>query len=303
MRLRVLALASLLFTAAHGQSQFTSVQSQQVNILSWNIYMLPGFLGTGKEQRSKIIGGMLVASEYDVIVFQEAFYAPARKKIREQLKAYYPFEAGPANSKKFSFRTNSGLWILSKFPIISQQEIMFDTRQGIDAMSRKGALLVELNVNSQRIQVIATHLQNAGHTILKQSQCEELFSKLLQKAQRPGVPQIICGDFNIDRYASPDTYQQMLALLGANDCELSGNSFTYDRLNNDLGIETGTKRELIDFILTRENESSLNRLKHSVKIFRQQWHKRHHDLSDHYAIEAVIEFKNAVPIVTASAMP
>lgn len=301
MRLCVLALASLFFTSAHGQGR-PGVQSQQVSILSWNIYMLPGFLGVGKTQRSEIIGKLLKRSSYDVIVFQEAFHGPARKRIRQQLKELYPFEAGPANSRTFSLRTNSGLWVLSKFPIVSQQEIVFDTRQGIDAMSRKGALLVELNVNGQHIQVIATHLQNAGHFAIKQNQCRELFHKLLRQMQRLGVPQIICGDFNIDRHASPDSYKQMLAVLQANDCDIPGDSFSYDRLNNDLSMEPGTKRELIDFILTRNNDSGLQRLDQCVKIFREQWRKRHVDLSDHYAMEAVIELQRIAPVV-ASTVP
>lgn len=300
MRLCVLVLTGLFFTAAHAQPEPLS-HMQRVSILSWNIYMLPGFLGTGKLQRSEALGNVLSASEYDVIVFQEAFYAPARRKIRNLLKAYYPFEAGPANSKRFSLRTNSGLWIFSKFPIVHQQEIMFETRYGVDALSRKGALLVELDVRGQRIQVIATHLQNAGQATLRQSQCEELFQRLLQPAQKAGVPQIICGDFNIDRYSANETYQQMLDILQANDAEVETDSFSYDRIANDLDVEPGTKRELIDFILTRENDSMVKRLRQSVRVFRQRWHKNHEDLSDHYALETKLEFRNELSFVSAAA--
>lgn len=302
MRLCVLVLTGLFFTAAHAQSE-PLAQTQRVSILSWNIYMLPGFLGTGKLQRSEALGNVLSASEYDVIVFQEAFYAPARRKIRNLLKAQYPFEAGPANAKRFSLRTNSGLWIFSKFPIVHQQEIMFETRYGVDALSRKGALLVELDVRGQRMQVIATHLQNAGQATLRQSQCEELFQRLLQPSQKPGVPQIICGDFNIDRYSANETYQQMLDILHAKDADVETGAFSYDRVANDLDVEPGTKRELIDFILTRENASNVQRVKHAIKIFKQRWHSNHQDLSDHYAIETKIEFRNDVTFVTASSIP
>jgi phospholipase C len=295
-------MTSLFFTTAHGQNYPTPAQPQRIKILSWNIYMLPGFLGAGKLQRSEAIGRLLANSEYTVLVFQEAFHAPARKRIRQQLKAAYPYEAGPANAKSFSFRTNSGLWIWSKFPIVSQQEIVFENRYGVDALSRKGALLVELDIRGQRMQVIATHLQNAGSARFKEGQCKELFDKLLKNFQRPGIPQVICGDFNIDRYEAEDTYRKMLTTLQANDSELAAGSFSYDRLVNDLTVEPGTKRELIDFILTRENASGISRLRQGIRVFRHRWSARHQDLSDHYALEAEIDFHNTDQLVAASAV-
>lgn len=293
MKPYVLVLASLFFTSAH--AQIPNTRPQRIKVLSWNIYMLPGFLGVGKTERSDAIGTVLRSGEYDVIVFQEAFFTGARNKIRELLKPVYPFEAGPANARPFSLRTNSGLWIWSKFPIVAQHEIVFRTRYGIDAMSRKGGLLVELDVSGSRIQILATHLQNSGEADLKQLQCVELFTRLLQREQREGVPQLICGDFNVDRYDAPDAYRSMLSRLDACDAELAPGSFTYDRQTNDLGVEPGAKRELIDFIFVRENESSIKRLHYAVKIFKGQWHARHQDLSDHYAIETEVELSVRKP--------
>lgn len=281
----------------------TTPVSPRVKVLSWNIYMLPGFLGFGKNERSEAIGAVLSSGTYDVVVFQEAFYAAARHRIRERLKSVYPYEAGPANARPFSVRTNSGLWIWSKYPIITQQEIMFDARYGIDGMSRKGGLLVELDVDGHRVQVVATHLQNAGNVRLRQLQCAELFTKLLQPAQRPGVPQIICGDFNVDKYHAPDAYHYMLARLDAHDADVAEGSFSYDRQKNDLGVDPGDARELIDFILVRNNTSSIRRLHYAIKVFNQRWHKRHQDLSDHYAVETELELTSgaeALSTISAS---
>lgn len=263
--------------------------------------MLPGFLGYGKLERSKAIGNLLAKTDYDVIVFQEAFYGPARKHIHDLLKSAFPFQAGPANRKAFSIRTNSGLWIFSKHPIVQDVSIAYETRYGIDAMSRKGALLIELVVGGQHIQVIATHLQNAGNSWRKQGQCAELFHRILKQYERPGVPQIICGDFNIDRYQAADDYRSMLSTLRATDTDVSAETFSYDRLTNDLEVKNGTNRELIDFVLTRTNEARLLFRKQSIKIFRQAWHTNHQDLSDHYAIEAELEFHREISALTASA--
>lgn len=301
MKLRVLVLASLFFTTAYGQQDSIPLRSQRMKILSWNIYMLPGFLGCGKLERSEAIGKLLAKSEYDVIVFQEAFYGPARKRIHQLLKSVYPYQAGPANNNALSLRTNSGLWIFSRYPIIREFSIAYETRYGIDALSRKGALLVELDVKGQRVQVIGTHLQNAGNTWRKHSQCAELFHKVIKQFARPNVPQIICGDFNIDKYQASDEYSSVLATLQAKDSDLQEQVYSYDRLNNDLNVERGTTRELIDFIFIRSNAAQFSVKQKSIRIFKQAWHKNHNDLSDHYGVEAEFEFNPEIKTLTASA--
>ena len=127
--------------------------TQKLKILSWNIYMLPGFLAKLNGKRAGRIGELLATSEYDVVVFQEAFCPWARPKIRKKLESEFTYQAGPANRKLFSIKTNSGLWIVSKYPILSHHAIVFKNKHGIDALSRKGALLIELNVNGKGIQV------------------------------------------------------------------------------------------------------------------------------------------------------
>ncbi len=300
MKLFVLVLASLFFTAAFGQDTVL-LQTQRIKVLSWNIYMLPGFLGYGKLERSEAIGELLAQSDYDVIVFQEAFYGPARKKIFELLKSTYPFQAGPANRSPLSFRTNSGLWIFSRHPIVKEFAIAYETRYGIDAMSRKGALLIEINLHGQRVQVIATHLQNAGNAWRKHSQCAELFHKVIKQFARPAVPQIICGDFNIDKYQASQEYESMVATLQVTDSDFAKGEYSYDRLTNDLDVEKGTNRELIDFIFMRNNAAQLSLKRKEIRIFRQAWHRNHHDLSDHYGIEAEFEFKVTPELKTLTA--
>lgn len=254
--------------------------------------MLPGFLGYGKVQRAEAIGQLLASRDYDVIVFQEAFHHSARKTISRHLQPAYPFQAGPANSHSLSLRTNSGIWIFSKHPILNASAIEFQTREGVDALSRKGALLVELNVSGQIIQVIGTHLQNSGEQWLKQSQCEELFYRLLQIHQRTGIPQVVCGDFNIDQHTATENYQLMLQTLDVRN-ELDSGNYSYDRVNNDLQVEPGSKCERLDFIFTRSNDSILECTQKAIKRFRQQWHSHHQDLSDHYSVEAQISFRNS----------
>ncbi len=253
--------------------------------------MLPGMVKPGgKKKRAVSIGKILKESDYDVIVFQEAFQRKARKRIFNQLKESFPYQAGPANRKFISYRTNSGLWIFSKHPIASSQSIIFQNRSGIDALSRKGGLLIEIVLNNKtHIQIAATHLQNSGPAWVRQSQCVEFYNRLLKPFKKEDVPQIVCGDFNISRKA--EEYLFMLQTLQAKDGDLdSEQKFTYDRGQNDLHVESGSQAVLIDYILIRDQGNQIISTAREVRVFRDPWNKSHLDLSDHFALEAEIRF-------------
>ncbi len=303
MKALVLVLSSIFFAPVAALAQPDGVISAQrkIKILSWNIYMLPGFLGTGKIPRAEAIGRLLASSDYDVIVFQEAFHSKARKTLSRLLSPAFPFQAGPANQKTLSLKINSGIWIFSKHPIDTSFAIVYKTRQGIDAFSRKGALLTEIRVDGQPIQVIGTHLQNAGGDWLRYSQCVELHNRLLLAHERLDVSQIVCGDFNINRHRSESGYQYMLEVLGAVDGVANGgNSFSYDRAVNDLTSEPGHQQDLIDYVLFRNSDHTATAGERRIRIFQHRWTKKHRDLSDHFAVEAEIPFPEAPRAIAAT---
>ncbi len=298
MKALILALTSIFFApVAHCQS----AGGEKIKVLSWNIYMLPGVFGSGNALRAEAIGRVLSSGEYDVIVFQEAFDQGARRVISQHLKKTYPYQVGPANQKFFSVKTNSGLWIFSRHPIAAAHSIVFQTRHGVDALSRKGALLTELNVNGNFIQIVATHLQNSGKTWRKQSQCSEIYTNLLKKYQRPGIPQIVCGDFNINRHETSYDYQLMLKTLDVIDCNPGDDVYSYDRVANDLRVENGTNRDLIDYILIRNNLSFTDSSNGKIRVFQKQWNSDHKDLSDHYSLETEVVFRNLTEGFTVAA--
>ena len=298
MKALLLVLTSIFFApVAFSQP----AGGEKIKILSWNIYMLPGVLGSGNIARAEAIGELLSGHDYDVIVFQEAFDPRARKVISRLLNNHYPYQAGPANQKTLSVKINSGIWIFSRHPIRDAQSIVFATRRGIDAMSRKGALLCELDVNNNRVQIVGTHLQNSGGSLVKQKQCAEIYTHLLRKFQKPGVPQIVCGDFNINRHVIGDEYQSMLRALDVVDSNTgSERLYSYDRLNNDLHVEAGSGRDLIDYILIRNNFSLSGTERGRVRIFQKQWSESHKDLSDHYSLETEVRLGNLTEVFTAA---
>ena len=265
---------------------------EKLKILSWNIYMLPALVrNTGKKERAVIIAAMLAESDYNIIVFQETFHHGARRRMKRILKESYPYEIGPANRNIFSIKTHSGIWIWSKVPIKKLGTTRFKEKHGIDnRMARKGALLVEADLDSMRVQILGTHLNAGGPFEVKKSQYEQIRHDLLEPNYQEGVPQILCGDFNT-RQSNEEEYQTMLNTLEVTDGELSGELQCTSDGRNDLNGGPPEKRNVIDYIFLRGNGKVPTFVKRVVKEFKMPWgDKGHKNLSDHHAVEMTLSF-------------
>lgn len=267
--------------------------SPPLKILSYNIHMLPPLAKfTGKQRRAKRIGDLLKDSDFDIVVFQEAFHGAARRKIWRRMKETFPYVLGPANRRWYSLKTNSGIWILSKIPLKEVAELDFEYCEGTDCWARKGALLAEGEHNGQTFQILGTHLEAGGPREMKVTQYRELDS-VLTHFRKDGVPQIAAGDFNTKKFRDTTWYNQLVDILGMDDGPLlSKQKYSSDSYINDIKIQRGDKKKrgVIDFIFYGANgvNASINRY---VRMPRWQWSKHRQDLSDHFAIEAQIQFK------------
>jgi endonuclease/exonuclease/phosphatase family metal-dependent hydrolase len=222
-------------------------------------------------------------------LFEEAFDRRPRNILKEHLKSIYPYIYGPANFSFLSVRANSGLWILSKIPLKRLEEIEFKSRYGIDAMSRKGAVLFQGFWNGQEFQLACTHLQADSPDLIRRKQCKEV-AGLLKKYSMEFVPQITCGDFNIE-YDDQENYKLMLSSLDSENGSLSGEfQSSYDEIDNELARKTHGKSRLIDYILVR-NINLFKSITRKVRIFDGVQNNKTFSLSDHYGIEAIIDFK------------
>lgn len=271
-------------------SQPAEDAGKELKILSWNIYMLPRFaLHTGKRKRAREIVKEIPKENYDIIVFQEAFHGDARRIIKRAFKKLYPYRIGPANRRPWLIKTSSGVWILSKIPLKKIKSIQYKDCHGfVDCMARKGALLVEGEYNGQKFQLLGTHIQAGGPDSVKQKQYEAIRT-LIDENKQEGVPQILAGDFNMGKHR--DGYPNMLKTLDINEYEPDGEfKFSASSLND---WREGDKDRLIDFIFYKPNGVEPKTLIRNVRRFvsPEPCFKNHCDLSDHFAVEAIIKFK------------
>jgi endonuclease/exonuclease/phosphatase family metal-dependent hydrolase len=289
-------LFSFLSLEAHdpvspvSQPQADTLAPQPLNILSWNIYMLPPLARiTGKRQRAHAIANKMLESDYHILVFQEAFLPASRRIIRRKLKKTYSHEFGPACQRKFSVRTNSGIWILSKIPLEYVGEVEFeDCATWDDCFAHKGALMCEGEWEGNRFQVIGTHLNAGGPDSIKVSQYHDIHRVLLEPFRKDGVPQILCGDMNTSKTAG-ELYETMLQTFGCVDGDLEGDlQFTTYSPLNDMGGNAHGK--IIDYIFHRDNGKPIQKIRRCIPIITHRWSKKHQYLSDHFPVEAKIWF-------------
>lgn len=258
-----------------------------LKVLSWNIYMLPKFVvQRHKTERAHAIVEALKKSDYDIIIFQEAFFPNSRKIIREGLKSVYNYEFGPANNTP-NMLTNSGVWVLSRIPLKEVDEIRFRDCATFDCYARKGAMLLEGVWDDKPFQLLGTHLQADAYPIIREKQMDQIYLELLGKYKRDDVPQIICGDLNTEKQMK-DHYCQMLSCLDAEDGELDGvEKETYDGVNNELARSFGMKgKTTYDYILVRNNGRKVKSINRFVSVLKKG--KRH--LSDHYGVVCELRF-------------
>lgn len=261
-----------------------------LKLLSWNIYMLPPAIKfTGKRKRAHAIGEKLQHGDYDVIVFQEAFHAGARRIIKNKLKDMYPYRIGPAFHELFSLRVSSGIWILSKYPMRELSKVEFKDKAGFDnRMARKGALMVEVNKHGQHFQVIGTHLNTINFDV-KASQLLQIKKDLVDKYGSEKIPLVIAGDFNMDKDDSKNL-DTMLDILQVKDYSIDGpDKFTYDYTNNDLSI--GKSRKTIDYVYFKPEKLRVRKVLRQIPDIKKRWSKAKKSLSDYNPVELLIYYK------------
>jgi len=278
------------FATTPSVNQNNSLEKKELKVLSWNIYMLPYIsLFNNNGERAKVIAQTLQTSDYQIIVFQEAFSSKCRHILAKNLAKEYPYQYGPINKNNLPFRTNSGLWIVSKIPLSELGQIQFSRSSGFDMVARKGAVLFQGIFDGATFQLLTTHLQADNSNEVRVKQCDEIRDHLLNKYFNPVIPQLICGDFNIDM-DDRSSYQQMLKTLDAQNGELSGTvKFTYDEINNNLAKIANGKRRIIDYVLVR-NGGLIHTIERKVQTFFSHVGDRASNLSDHYAMEFKVNF-------------
>lgn len=201
-----------------------------LSVLSWNIQMLPtkwAMFSDALRKKQKVRTPWIIAyakaSPYDVIVFQEVFDNRIRRKLQRGLKEIYPYMVKPL--KKGNRLTNSGVLIVSKYPVKKEGQVVYPRGIYSDKMAAKGFTLVKVFKARKAIYLGGTHLQ-AGNTAVAAEQRKKEFAamaKLIKEHKTALLPVIVVGDMNTQKRRT-DRYQFMLNTLCMEDVVPLGNA-------------------------------------------------------------------------------
>lgn len=265
-----------------------AAQASPFKILTWNVYMLPKPVKFSNQQvRMKLIANKLLSLDHDIVVLQEAFSDDFRSTIKNRLLEKYPYQTVLGKSGYWKHVMNSGLMILSRFPITRTGYDFYHTCAKADCFSSKGVLTVNVQIEDQVIQLAATHLQSGqkyGISDIRTTQLSQI-KELLNSQRTRGVPQILIGDLNINALQGRE-FSNALSMLDMTSTPLQGYfQSTKAQLTNCLGQREKFKAEWLDHMLVRSNNSSLISIEKRVFLLQDFVNGKWCDLSDHYPVE------------------
>lgn len=282
----LLGLWSVASAAAHAAVPFRA--------LTYNVWGLPEPL-IRDPQRIDEIARELPELGADVVAIQEAFHP--KSDALAGLPAF-PFVArGPYPE---GTRQGSGLLILSRHRIVYGDRIAFDLCWEADCLARKGVLYARLRVPGLgEVDVFDTHLQAGSAAWVRDSQIEQAI-RFIRRYLTPERPALFLGDFN----SSPDSFpirrvQQALALrdvhaeyaLAHPELDaVSRDGFTDDPSRNRNLQGDSYPPQRIDFVWVRGSVSGEPRVASSRLLFERDWLATGAPLSDHFGVEAELEF-------------
>ncbi len=195
--------------------------ASQLGMITYNIQAFPNYIGIAldlNKMNSRV--NYLVHSDYlkntDVVMFEEAWDHDIRKVIINGLKSIYPYFVDPVPENDHLKPLNSGLLVLSRYPITRHAFIDYQDYQTLvswDNYSNKGALYFKVNKLGQDYNIIVTHVQAGGDSAKVNAQALKLRRQeflLIKEHLIDGLglskeqPLIIAGDLNTDYYDKSD---------------------------------------------------------------------------------------------------
>jgi hypothetical protein len=165
-----------------------------LRVIYWNVYCLPAFATSDKmppEDRAKLI--IPYFEGYDVAILNEAWTDDAKQVF----KTAYPYSY--QTGKKFFKILDSGLLVLSKYPILNASNILYTRSSNWDWFASKGALHFQVNTPKGVYDFFTTHMQ-AGDMIIDHKIRPFQFMELVKFVNKnlPSSNNVfLIGDFNV----------------------------------------------------------------------------------------------------------
>jgi len=218
----------------------------EVKVMSYNLFLRPPLVKTNaddfKNERTNEF--LKVIGDYDVIALQEVFSFcnwRQRKIIQESKKLGFHYHAKSTGPEWFHWKIpffDGGLVILSKFPIVETDRMIFKHGTQIDGRVAKQVLYAKIQLSPDHFfHLFTTHMQANYHENSEKINCKNSSMRMLQieemacfvklKTQHCEHPVIIAGDLNVNARTAVDEGNH-LALTCSNEYLHLMNQFDSD---------------------------------------------------------------------------
>ncbi|MFJ3876623.1 sphingomyelin phosphodiesterase [Streptomyces sp. NPDC090077] len=270
------AAAALALTTAPAAGAAEAAATPRLSVLTYNVFLMSKNLypNWGQDHRAAEIPKTSFYQGHDVVVLQEAFDNGASDALQANSAAQYPYQTPVVGRSKsgwdatggsYSATTpeDGGVTILSKWPILRKEQVVYKDACGADWWSNKGFAYVVLNVNGAKVHVVGTHAQStdpgcgAGEAAQMRSRQFKNIDAFLDSKNIPANEQVIvAGDMNVDS-RTPE-YATMLAdadLAGADT--RTGHPYSFDTAQNSIANYRypTDPREDLDYVLYRKGNA------------------------------------------------
>lgn len=302
------ATMGLLAVLAVGGSS-ASESPVPLRIVTYNVQFLPSVaavvdLRGDTSYRAKAIGKAM--AEFDIVGLNEAFKPERREEILSEVRKAWGenFHAVmPPKEQQSSFGIDSGLAILSRFPIMESHSEPFGNDSSIfdygiyaDGFAAKGMLHARLAIREGHpLDVFVTHLEATDSEVRERQY--ELLADFIKRYSDDGVPRVLLGDLNTNgveqqREQPGAAYSKLFAAL---------DRVRPDAPFVDLWLKLPPKKtadyrrfeksgERLDYVLVSQNPATVKALQPIDIEVDLMADKQTVTLSDHPAMKAVIEY-------------
>lgn len=289
-------LAILISCITFSRASYSKIpflnQSPNIKIMSLNVAQLPWPLGIkDRSKRMNEVTKLLknMAEKPDIVCFQEAFTSTVRSIVKKNLKDVYPYIYPDTRIGRKLFGVNSGLMILSKYPIEKKLLYTYKNHLGDGNFTRKGVMGIKVNLNDGLpLYVFTTHMQ-AGrsdifilfdifkkrdtdyYSLLQLYEASAVIKKFIDASDKVTMERngkrffikyksftsaIYTGDFNIAFGKDHELYDNMMTIfqnpIDTFDFDTSPvSSTTWEKVHNNV------PNHRIDYMLSLNPESPL----------------------------------------------
>ncbi|WHM35546.1 sphingomyelin phosphodiesterase [Streptomyces sp. BPTC-684] len=265
-----LAAAALAAATPSASAATAAADAPRLKVLTYNTFMMSTNLypNWGQEHRAQAIPAASFFQGNDVVVLQEAFDNTTSDALKRNAAAQYPYQTPVVGRSKdgwdatggsYSSTTpeDGGVAVLSKWPIVRKEQVIFKDACGADWWSNKGIAYVVLDVNGTKVHVVGTHLQStdsgcgAGEAAKDRSLQLKAIKSFLDAKNIPANEEVmLAGDLNVDSHSSE--YASMLTdggLVAADS--RTGHTYSFDTVDNSIAAYRypGEAREDLDYVL------------------------------------------------------